>query len=108
MEKISEDKEQDPERLGALQPDNQEPDPPDSPTWRAVKKGAKWGSIAGLAIAQLTMSANSIQTPFGSIYGENVFALFAVWIGLGSALGAGIGWASAQKTDSDDFRPPPP
>lgn len=103
---MSEDKDRSSDYLDVQQPDNPEPDPPDTPTWRAVKTGAKWGSITGLAIAQLIMSSCSIQTPFGPIYGENVFALFAIWIGLGSALGAGIGWLSTQNIGSDDSEPP--
>jgi hypothetical protein len=103
-ETINEDKDRRSESLDVPEPHNPEPDPPDTPTWRAVKKGAKWGSIVGFAIAQLIMSSRSIQTPFGPIYGENLFALFAFWIGLGCALGAGIGWA---YTDSHDSEPPP-
>ena len=81
------------------------PDQPDTPTWRSVKQGAKWGSLAGFVVAQLIIAGNSIDTPFGSIYGGNMLALFAVCIGLGAALGVGAGWLNAQDIDDD---PPPP
>lgn len=103
---MSEDKNQNSESLSAL-PDEPEPDPPDTPTWRAIKKGAKWGSIAGFVVAQLAMSSSSIQTPFGPIYGGNVFLLFAICAGIGTAAGAGFGWASTLIDDSDDLGPPP-
>jgi hypothetical protein len=91
-----------PEYLDAMQPDAPEPEAPDSPTWRAVKKGTKWGSIVGFVISQIYIGANSIATPFGSIYGGNMLVVFAFWIGIGSALGALIGWASVTGDDSDD------
>jgi hypothetical protein len=106
-ETTNKDKNPIPENLDVLQPDKLEPDPPDTPTWRAVKKGAKWGSIAGLVIAQIVISSGSIDTPIGPIYGGNMFAVFAIWIGLGIALGAAIGWASTQDIGSDDAGPPP-
>ena len=102
---MSENKEPTPDYPAAMQPDR--PDPPDTPTWAAVKKGAKWGSLAGLAIAQFFIASNSIETPFGSIYTGNLFALFAVCVGLGTGLGAGIGWMSTQKIGDEDAMPPP-
>ena len=78
----------------------------ETPTWRAVKIGAKWGSIAGFILSNMIIAANSIDTPFGSIYAGNMFAVFAVCIGLFTALGAGIGWLSAQKIDEEDASPP--
>jgi hypothetical protein len=93
----------------AGQPDQSgtpEPDQPDTPTWRSVKRGAKWGSLAGFVVSHLIIAANSIDTPFGSIYGGNMGALFAVCIGVGAALGAGAGWLNAQDI-ADDDRPPP-
>lgn len=102
---MSDEKNQSSERLDESITDNSKPDPPDTPTWRAVKKGAKWGSVAGFIVANLIISSRSIDTPFGPIYGENMFPVFAIWIGLGTALGAGIGWASVQG--SDDSWPPP-
>lgn len=87
------------------QEDQPESDPPETPTWRAIKTGAKWGSIAGLVLAQMIIAASSIQTPFGAIYGGNMFWVFAVCIGVGTALGAGIGWASTQSDGFDDNRP---
>jgi len=103
---MSKGKEPIPEYLDSNQPDAPEPDPPDTPTWAAVKKGAKWGLVAGFVVAQYFIFSHSIQTPFGSIYGGNLFAVFAVCLGFGTAFGAGIGWLSAQKID--DGRPPPP
>lgn len=94
-------------------PDQRDSGPPsapeqdqDTPTWRAVKAGAKWGSIAGFIVSNTIIAANSIDTPVGSIYAGNMLALFAVCIGFGAALGAGIGWLSAQKVDEDDSSPP--
>ena len=101
---MSEDKRPIPEYLDARQPYKPEPDSPDTPTWPAVKKGAKWGSVAGLVGGQFYLANNS---PLG-FYSGNLTLVFAVWIGLGTALGAGIGWASTQKiADDDDTRPPP-
>jgi hypothetical protein len=86
---------------------------PDRPSYwaalsgKAVKKGAKWGMIGGYVIAQLIISSKSIETPFGSIYNGNMFAVFATWIGLGVAIGAGIGWLSTQKIGEDEDTPPP-
>ena len=103
---MSKDKGPIPEYLDAMQPDAPNPDPPDTPTWRAVKKGAKWGSVAGLIAAQWLIGSNSVETPFGSIYTGNMFAVFAVCIGFGSGLGAGIGWLSIQQIGDEDDRPP--
>jgi hypothetical protein len=79
----------------------------DSAAGKAVRKGAKWGMIVGFVIAQIFISFGSINTPFGSIYTGNMLLVFAFWIGLGSALGAGIGWLSTQKIGEDDDVPPP-
>jgi len=105
---MSEDKIRNPERPDVLPQDSPEPDQPDTPTWRAVKKGAKWGAIAGLVIAQILISAGSVQTPFGAVYVGNMFAVFAICIGLGSALGVGFGWLNAHEMDSDGSSPSPP
>ena len=105
VEPVSEDTDRSPHRLDVGQPDTPEPDAPDTPKWRPIKNGATWGAIAGFALGNLIMSSLSIQTPFGAIYGgDHGLALFAFWIGLGSALGAGIGWA---YTKIDDYDPPP-
>jgi hypothetical protein len=77
------------------------PEPEDSRAWKAVKKGAKWGSVAGFVTAQFYMSNYS---PHG-FYVGNVMLVFVYCIGLGSALGAGIGWLITQ---TDDEVPLPP
>ena len=79
----------------------------DGPSGKAVKKGAKWGMIGGYGIAQLIIWSKSIPTPFGSIYGGNMFGVFALWIGLGVAIGAGIGWLSTKDIGDDEEAPPP-
>ncbi len=79
----------------------------DSPTGKTVWKGAKWGMVAGFVIAQIIISVKSIDTPFGSIYVGNMALVYLLWIGLGVAVGAGIGWLSTQKIGEDDDAPPP-
>jgi hypothetical protein len=79
----------------------------DSPTGKATWKGAKWGMVAGFAVAQIFISYGSIDTPFGSIYNGNIALVFIFWIGIGSALGAGIAWLNMQKIGEDDDVPPP-
>lgn len=59
--------------------------------WNAIKKGATWGAVAGLAISKLYLSANS---PLG-FYTGSIVGVFAFWIGLCVAIGAGIAyWAT--------------
>lgn len=69
-----------------------------------MKRGATWGSLAGLIIGQLYVSAHSIETPFGSIYGDNLFAALGIPTVLGAVIGAAFGWLSAQQ--ASDERPP--
>ena len=88
-----------------LAPDK--PPRPDSPTVKAVKKGAKWGMIAGFVVAQMVISSKSISTPFGPIYNGSLALAYGVWIGLGTAIGAGFGWLSVQRIGDDDDPPPP-
>ena len=95
-----------PEYLDAMQPDVPEPDPPDPPNWRAVKNGCKWGAIAGFILSHLIIASNSIETPFGSIYGGNMLLLYAVCIGSCTAIGGGIGWLNVQKIDDERASPP--
>jgi hypothetical protein len=80
---------------------------PESAAWKSIKKGAAWGSIPGYLAAKAIISANSIETPFGSIYSGNVFFVFMLWIGLGAGIGAAIGWLNSQKIGDDDDVPPP-
>ena len=78
-----------------------EPHPPNTRAWRAVERGATWGTLAGLIIAQIYIRANSIDTPFGPIYGGNMFLAFAIPSGIGAALGAALGWLSVQQTSDE-------
>jgi|SRR5579859_769890 len=87
-----------------VRPNPLKPQPPNTRTWRAVKKGATWGSLAGLIIGQLFVSANSIETPFGPIYGDNLFAALGIPTGLGAVIGAAFGWLSGQQV-SDERAP---
>lgn len=91
-----------PEKL--VRPNPLEPHPPNTRAWRAVKKAATSGSLAGLIIGQLFVSANSIETPFGSLYGGNLFAALGIPTGLGAVIGAAIGWLSGQQA-SDERAP---
>lgn len=72
--------------------------PEDSPTSNAVAKGAKWGAIVGLIIAQCYMDQHS---PLG-FYGGNVAAVFAVCIGFCTLIGAGIGWLYVNGSPAAD------
>jgi hypothetical protein len=80
----------------------------DSPVGKAVWKGAKWGMVAGFFVAQIFIWSGSIDTPFGSIYTGNLFLMFAFWIGLGAALGAGVAWLNTRKIGEDDDDSPRP
>jgi hypothetical protein len=75
----------------------------DSPPWKAAKTGAKWGCVAGFVVAQWYMS----RWMFHGFYLGNDALVFAVCIGGGTAIGAGIGWLTAQKIGEDDDVPPP-
>ena len=73
------------------------PEAPPSP----IAKGAKWGALAGFVLAQLFIRHNS---PLG-FYGGNMLGVFAFFIGLGTAIGAGIGWLSKQPSGDDERFP---
>jgi len=81
--------------------------PYDTPMWRAIKKGFGGGALIGFVIAKFYIDSQSVETPVGVVYEGNILLVFGVCIGLGAAVGAGIGWLSMQKTGDDD-RPPPP
>jgi hypothetical protein len=74
------------------------------PSGKAVKTGAKWGMVAGFVVAQWYMS----RWMFHGFYLGNDALVFAVCIGIGTAIGGGIGWLSTQKFGDDDEWPPPP
>jgi hypothetical protein len=80
----------------------------EDPVWTAVKKGARWGSIGGLAVGQLLISSQSISTPFGSIYGGNILLALGIPICIGAAIGAALGWLSTRDVDDDNRSPPVP
>lgn len=73
------------------------PEMQDSPASNALAKGAKWGSIVGFVIAQWYLGQHS---PLG-FYGGNVTLVFAVCIGIGASIGAGIGWLSDNGPTPD-------
>jgi hypothetical protein len=77
------------------------PERADSLAVKAMKKGAKWGAVAGLIGAQWYLAKNS---PLG-FYAGNVLQVFAIWIGLGVGLGVAIGWLSVSAGGADV--PPP-
>ena len=64
----------------------------DSPAGKAVFTGAGWGAAAGLVVAQIVMAGGAVETPFGVIYRDDVVVTLALSIGIGTALGAGLGW----------------
>jgi hypothetical protein len=68
-----------------------------SPTSNAMVKGAKWGAVAGLIIAQMYIGQHS---PHG-FYMGNLLAVFAVCIGLCTFIGAAIGWLSIYGSPPD-------
>lgn len=102
---MSENKASLPEQPNASQPDSE--NPYDTPIWRAIKKGLAGGALAGFLIARFYMESRSVDTPVGTLYEGNILLVFAVFIGLGAATGAGIGWLSQQKFGDDDRSPPP-
>ena len=71
------------------------------------------GIIGGSGLYQMEelrdATEHTIDTPFGSVFvGNDMWLIYLVCIGLGTAIGAGIGWLSAQKIGEDDDVPPPP
>lgn len=60
----------------------------------AAAKGAKYGLVAGLIIAQGVISVNS---PLG-FYNGPILLVFGLWLGTGSAIGAAIGWWAAGQS----------
>jgi hypothetical protein len=60
----------------------------------AAAKGAKYGLVAGLIIAQAIMSLNS---PLGFFNGP-ILLVFGFWLGTGAAVGAAIGWWGAGQS----------
>lgn len=84
-----------------VRPNPLEPHPPNTRAWRAVERGATWGSLAGLIIGHLYVSANSIDTPFGPIYGHDMFAALEIPTALGAAIGAAVGWLSVQQAGDE-------
>jgi hypothetical protein len=55
--------------------------------------GAKWGLLAGFAIAQFIISRHS---PFGFYIGGDVGVLLFSWMGGGAAAGALFAWLCAK------------
>lgn len=97
-----------PEKL--VRPNPLEPHPPNTRMWRAVERGGTWGALAGLIVGHFYISANSIETPFGPIYGDNVFAALGVPSGIGALIGAALGWLSVQQASDEPapYRGPDP
>lgn len=70
------------------------PDMEDSPASNALAKGAKWGAVAGVLIAQWYMREHS---PLG-FYMGNVLLVFAVCIGICGWVGAAIAWLNYKRS----------
>ena len=83
------------ERPDANQSDGE--NPYDTPMWRAIKKGIAGGAFVGFIVARYVMDSQTVETPVGPVYGGNVLLLFAVWVGLCAAAGAGIGWFATRE-----------
>ncbi len=78
--------------------------PPIEPSARSappspIRKGAKWGALAGLMVAQLHIRNNS---PLG-FYTGSMMLVFAICIGLGAAIGAGIACISTRSPPDDEW-----
>jgi hypothetical protein len=68
-----------------------------------IAKGAKWGALAGVVLAQLSIANNS---PLGFYVGPpDMLVVFAFLIGLGVAIGAGFAWLSSRARDDDERVP---
>jgi hypothetical protein len=68
-----------------------------------IAKGAKWGAVAGVVIAQLYIANDS---PIGFYVGPpDMLVVFAACIGLGVAIGAGFGWLSTRAPEDDERFP---
>ena len=66
-----------------------------------VAKGAKWGAVAGVVVAQLYIANNS---PIGFYIGPpDMLVVYVVCVGLGAAIGAGFGWLSKRIPDDEQF-----
>ncbi len=81
------------------------PEPYHTPMWRAIKKGATWGAVGGFVMAKFIMESQTIDTPVGPIFTGNGLVLFGVLVGVGAAMGAGLGWLSTRDFD-DPLNPP--
>ena len=62
-----------------------------------VCNGAKWGLLAGFALAQIIISGNS---PLGFYLGD-LGLLFLETMGPGAAIGALFGWASLHMRNDE-------
>ena len=65
----------------------------DDPQVGSALRGAKYGAAAGLCAALLVVNVNF---PF-SFLGVQPGFVFGYWVGLGLAIGAGIGWWRAGR-----------
>ena len=64
----------------------------DDPQVASAHRGAKYGAAAGLAAAVIVVSSppfSFLSVPPGFVFGY--------WIGIGMAIGAGIGWWRAGR-----------
>lgn len=71
------------------------PKPPEDKSRNAVRWGTKIGMLAGFLLARIYINQNS---PLG-FYTGNVVLIYLLGIGPGAAIGAGMGWLYANKTD---------
>lgn len=73
------------------------PEPEDSPALKLVKRGFAGGAFAGFIAAKLYMEWQASDTPVGTFYEGNILLVFALFVGGGAAIGAGIGWLAANQ-----------
>jgi len=73
---------------------------PDDPRRAAVKTGARRGAIAGLGVGLLYVSSQSVDTPVGAIYVDNIYLALGIPAFVGAALGAAVGWLDSVAPDA--------
>ena len=82
------------EQLAKLDPTPEESE--QDKRFDVICNGAKWGMLAGFALAQIIISNNS---PLGFYLGGDLGLLFLKTMCSGTAIGALFGWLSLYLTD---------
>jgi len=82
------------------------PEPEEIPTLKRMKGGMVAGAFAGFVAAKFYMDWQASDTPVGTFHEGNVLLLFAVCVGGGAAVGAGIGCLAANCGGGGNVPPP--